>query len=87
MSENKNIYVWNAKEKVFQDWSSLINLSFKFSDLWRYVNDKWYVNLSLSKRKSVWRYWETHTMKVNTYWLNLSDAPDETVQADDLTDF
>ena len=42
-------------------------MSFKLEDLQQYVNEKWYVNIVMSKRKEVWQYGDTHYFTLNEW--------------------
>jgi hypothetical protein len=56
----------SAKEINWQYWTFL-NVSLKFDDLAQYVNDKWYVNMTISPRKTTWTYGDTHSITHNDY--------------------
>ena len=57
---------WSAKEIEWQYWKFL-NVSLKFEELEQHVNDKWYLNLTISPRKEVWQYWDTHSIVLNEW--------------------
>ena len=65
MSDKKYIQ-WSAKAVPTQ-YGEMLNLSLKLSDLQSIVNEKWYVNITVSKRKEVGQYWDTHTVTENTW--------------------
>ncbi len=63
--------------KTFIDWANckaingpyweFFNISFNIEKLQEYANEKWYVNLTMSKRKEVWQYWDTHYFTLNEW--------------------
>ena len=64
MSEQK-IYIWNWKQ-----WLYGVRLSFSRKDLETMqanLSEKWYINLNLNERKEVGKFWETHSMTVDTW--------------------
>lgn len=64
---DKTYIKWNCKEVQFNNWWSIINISFKLEDLSDLANEKGYINLVLNKRKEVWQYWDTHYLTLNDY--------------------
>jgi len=56
----------NAKAIEGNFWE-FFNISLNLEDLQQHVNDKWRVNLTMSKRKEVWQYWDTHSLILNEY--------------------
>jgi hypothetical protein len=65
MSTEKK-YVGKAK-KVSTKFGEIINASFKLEDLKAIVNDKGYVNVSISEMKQADKYGYTHTAYWNDY--------------------
>jgi len=82
--------------KTFIDWSSakaingqyweFFNISFNIEKLKQYANDKWYVNMTMSKRKEVGQYWDTHSFVLNewkpdkewstsNWWISVDNIP------------
>lgn len=57
----------------------MINLSLKLEDMQKIANEKWYVNMTISKRKEVGKYGDTHYVTENT-WKPKKDELD-TVRA------
>ena len=64
----KNYVKGNAKEFVFQDGGSVLNISIDCQniDKTKLVKDR-YLNISIGKRKEVGQYGDTHTMIYNEY--------------------
>lgn len=56
----------NATCKEFWQYQN-INISFKEEEIIKYTNEKWYINLVLQKRKTPWKFWETHNLILNEY--------------------
>ena len=49
-----------------QFWE-FFNMSFNIEKLQQYANEKGYVNMTMSKRREVWQYWDTHYFTLNEY--------------------
>ncbi len=56
----------NAKEITGQ-YGSFFNISLNLDDLKQYVNPKGYVNITMSKRKEVGQYGDTHSLTLNEW--------------------
>ena len=71
MADTKTYLKCSAKEKRFTDGGSLISLSVKVSELIdfakRHGNDRGYLNLTISPRREVGQYGDTHSVKLDTY--------------------
>jgi len=78
MSE-KTYVKGNAKEHVFQDGGSVLNISIDASDIdkSKLVKGK-YLNISISRRKEVGQYGDTHSMIYNEYKPKNADGMDQT---------
>ena len=68
----------SAKEITFQDGGKLLKLSFGIDTLLEFArnhgNEKGYLNLLVSARKTPGQYGDTHTVYLDT-WKPKSDAP------------
>lgn len=63
--------------KTYIDWTSckainwqfweFFNVSINVEKLQQYANEKWYVNMVMSKRKEIWQYWDTHYFTLNEW--------------------
>lgn len=76
------IYIWNGKQSKFG-----IRLSFSRKDLETMqanLNEKWYINLNLNERKEVGKFWETHSMTVDTWSPTPKDLPSPTNNIHDV---
>jgi len=72
---------WNAKAINWKHWE-FFNISLKVEDLAEHMNDKWYINITMSKRKEVWKYWDTHYLVLNEYKPQpKEDRQDEVMQS------
>jgi hypothetical protein len=71
MPTDKTFLKCSAKEKTFNDGGSLISLGVKADDLIAFAqahaNDRGYVNLTISKRREVGQYGDTHTVALDTF--------------------
>lgn len=63
----KNYIKGSAREFVFQNGGSNINLSLSLEDLTKIVNDKGYVNITVTPRQEADRFGNTHSVYENTY--------------------
>lgn len=57
---------WSAKAIQWNYWE-FFNISLKLEDLQWLVNDKGYINITMSKRKEIGKYWDTHSLVLNEY--------------------
>lgn len=71
MAAEKTFLKCSAKEKEFRDGGSLIRLGVKAQDLIAFAklhaNERGYLNLVISKRRSVGQYGDTHSVALDTY--------------------
>lgn len=71
MSDKVYVPRSSAKEKSFQDGGSLIKLGFKADDLIAFANqhknDKGFLNLTVSKRRTPSQYGDTHSVSLDSY--------------------
>ena len=66
-------YIDGSSAKAIQgQFGEFFNISFNYEKLGQYVNDKGYVNLTMSKRREPWQYGDTHYFTLNEYnpWNN-----------------
>lgn len=61
----------NAKEIKFQDGGSMLKLSFRVEELVAFAqknkNEKGYLNLNISLRKTPGQYGDTHSVSLDTW--------------------
>ena len=85
--ENQKTYVnWYCKAIATQYWE-IINFEVNAKDLDLLPkNERWFVKLSMMKRKETGKYWETHYMVLNTYqkpeWQSTATASNSSVDDD-----
>lgn len=48
-------------------FGEFFNMSFNIEKLQQYANEKWYVNMTMSKRKEPGQYWDTHYFTLNEW--------------------
>jgi len=63
-----------------QFWE-FFNMSFNVEKLQQYANEKWYVNMTMSKRKEPGQYGDTHYFVLNEWtpeWWNTSNEQKNT---------
>lgn len=48
-------------------FGEFFNISVNIEKLQQYANEKGYVNMTMSKRREVWQYWDTHYFTLNEY--------------------
>ena len=75
--------------KTYIDWTSckaingqfweFYNMSFNLEQLQQYTNEKWYVNMTMSKRREAGQYWDTHYFTLND-WNPDNNTSDETAK-------
>lgn len=71
-------YIKGNAKAIEGQYGEFFNISLNVEDLAQYINDKGYVNITMSKRKEVGKFWDTHSLILNEYtpW-NKWDRQDE----------
>ena len=83
----KKFVNWICKEKIFNNWWSVINISIKLEDLQNLRNDKGYINMTLCERKEVGKYGETHYLILNEYDIKeKEEKPEKTTKIIEIDD-
>lgn len=72
----------SCKAVTGQFWE-FFNISVNVEKLQQYANEKWYVNMTMSKRKEVGQYWDTHYFTLNEW--NPDGANNNTAWSNDNT--
>lgn len=80
---NEKKYIGGSCKAVTTKFGEMMNLSLKLSDLQSIVDEKWYCNMTVSKRKEVWQFWDTHSVIENTW----KPTPRPTTNSYDNNDF
>lgn len=61
----------SAKEKVFSNGGSILNLGIKVADLLefaqRHANERGYLNLCVQSRRELGKFGDTHTVSLDTW--------------------
>ena len=60
------VYLWNATKRQSQ-YGEFFTGSIRLKDLEKLDNGKWYVNFVMNELKEPWKYWETHSIALNTF--------------------
>jgi hypothetical protein len=58
---------WTSCKAINWQFGEFFNMSFNLEKLQQYVNEKWYVNMTMSKRKEPGQYWDTHYFTLNEW--------------------
>lgn len=72
----------SSAKAITGQYGEFFNLSFKLEDLKEYANDKGYVNITMSKRKEVGTYWDTHSLVLNDY--RPKDKVEDNISVEDI---
>ena len=63
----KTYIEWSSCKAINGQFGEFFNISFNLEKLQQYANEKGYVNLTMSKRREVWQYGDTHYFTLNEY--------------------
>lgn len=63
----KTYIEWASCKAVNWQFWEFYNISFNIEKLKQYANEKWYVNVVMSKRKEIGQYWDTHYFTLNEW--------------------
>ena len=58
---------WTSCKAINWQFGEFFNMSFNYEKLWEYINDKGYLNMTMSKRKEPWQYGDTHYFTLNDW--------------------
>ncbi len=58
---------WSSCKAITGQFGEFFNISFNIEKLSEYANEKGYVNLTMSKRREVGQYGDTHYFTLNEY--------------------
>jgi len=72
MMMNEKFYLkCRAKEKIFENGGSVLNVAIKSEELIEFVrkhtNETGYLHLNISKRKEIGQYGDTHSISLYTW--------------------
>ena len=63
----KTYIEWASCKAINWQYGEFFNMSFNIEKLKQYANEKGYVNLTMSKRREVGQYGDTHYFTLNEY--------------------
>ena len=63
----KNYVKGSAREKTFDNGSSLVNFSININDIGQYADEKGWVQFTMSERRETDGYGNTHTIYINEF--------------------
>ena len=66
MDKEKPIYVGNITQRQNNYWMYYTG-SINIEEISKHWNDKWWAKIKIQARKEPWRYWETHSIIIDTY--------------------
>ena len=65
---NEKTYIEGTSCKAINgQFGEFFNISINVDKIKQYANEKGYVNMTMSKRKEVGQYWDTHYFTLNEY--------------------
>ena len=64
---NKTFIEGSSCKAITGQYGEFFNMSFNLEKLKQYANEKGYVNITMSKRKEVWKYGDTHSFTLNDW--------------------
>lgn len=73
----------SVKEKEGQ-YGSFFNVSINIDKIKEHANEKGYVNMTVSKRKEVWQYGETHSCTLNEWKYKQENKSPDDISVEDL---
>jgi len=77
-------YIKGSFKEIDGKYGSFFNMSFKLEDLQELANDKGYINLTISKRKEVGQYGDTHSIVLNEYKPKSKDEGVSDISIEDV---
>ena len=73
-------------------FGEFFNISVNIEKLQQYANEKWYVNMVMSKRREPGQYWDTHYFTLNEWnpeennsWNNDSNQEKKSSESNDVS--
>lgn len=74
-----------AAKEVTGQFGSFFNMSFNLKKLEQYANEKGYVNMTMSKRREVGQYGDTHYLTLNEWSPEWESKPSKKESGDDIS--
>ncbi len=89
----KTYIEWASCKAINWQFWEFFNMSFNIEKLQQYANEKWYVNLTMSKRREVGQYGDTHYFTLNEYnpnnnentWNQVNNNQQQNTQNDEVS--
>ena len=72
----KTYIEWTSCKAINWQFWEFFNMSFNYEKLKQYVNEKGYINMTMSKRKEPGQYGDTHYFTLNDWkpeWWNIEN--------------
>ncbi len=63
----KTYIEWTSCKAINWQFWEFFNISINIEKIQQYANEKGYVNMTMSKRREVGQYWDTHYFTLNEY--------------------
>ena len=63
----KTYIEWTSCKAIQGQFGEFYNISVNLEKLQQYANEKWYVNMTMSKRREVGQYGDTHYFTLNQW--------------------
>lgn len=77
------VFCGNGKE-ITGLYGNFYNVSLKLSELEKYVNEKWYVNVTISKMKNPDKWGNTMSVCINDFKPNTTTPNTTTPKSEDM---
>ncbi len=89
----KTYIEWASCKAINWQFGEFFNMSFNIEKLQQYANEKWYVNITMSKRREVGQYGDTHYFTLNEYnpnnnentWNQVNNNQQQNTQNDEVS--
>ena len=89
----KTYIEWASCKAINWQFWEFFNMSFNIEKLQQYANEKWYVNITMSKRREVGQYGDTHYFTLNEYnpnnnentWNQVNNNQQQNTQNDEVS--
>ena len=85
----KTYIEWTSCKAVSWQFWEFFNISVNIEKLQQYANEKGYVNMTMSKRREVGQYWDTHYFTLNEWnpeWANNNSQAENNTNNSNDTD-
>ncbi len=69
----KKFVNWISAKRINGTYGEFFNISINLEKIKEFANEKGFVNITMSKRKETWKFWETETFTLNEFKTKISD--------------